>query len=162
MHKLFGVIILIFLAGCAAPKYKGSAIGEIKTKNVVIIHDSDTKSGFEQEMADWLTKRGYKCAVVPEGTKYDSEKLNLEYNGIWKWDLAIFLSRAVVSAFYEGQKIGQVEYYAENNLNTAKFANGAERVSYMMDILFGEKTAIEVNKIIVSGSDKPRKPRRQQ
>jgi len=93
-------------------------------------------------------KNNYEYVVVPDGSKHDLDKVTLEYEGNWQWDLALFLSAANINAYYKGQRIGEVVYEAPNNLNTNKFGNAAERIGYMMDILFGLKTLEEGNQLL--------------
>ena len=96
-------------------------------------------------MEDWLKSHNYEYVVAPDGSKHDSDKLSLEYVGLWSWDMAIFLADARITAYHKGQRVGEVEYQASNNFNLSKFGDGAERIRNMMDVLFGKRTINEAN-----------------
>ncbi|MBE0597847.1 MAG: hypothetical protein IH614_11300 [Desulfuromonadales bacterium] len=150
MKKILWCVLVLVLTGCAGPRYTGSSIESAEKLEVVIINDVDTKAGFQDAIAAWLDKNLYQYIIVPEGSKYEYEKINLEYSGVWRWDLAIFLSEAKISAYNQGQKIGHVEYNAPNNLNGNKFGNAEERISYMMDILFKKTSVDDANKLLIA------------
>lgn len=149
MKNVFWVVLLaIFLSACAAPRYSGSLITDKDFDEVVIIKDLKTKIGFLQTIESWLDKHKYKYKVASDGSKHNLGKLTLEYVGYWKWDLALYLSNAEITAYLKGQRVGEVGYRAPNSLNMRKFGNAEERVGYMMDILFGELTAAEATSLI--------------
>ncbi len=92
------------------------------------------------------SRNGSKAGAITirsDRSRHDPDQLTLEYHGEWKWDLAIFLSRANIQAFHDGQRVGSVDFRAPNSLNGNKFGDGAERVKYMMDVLFGRMSASE-------------------
>ena len=139
-------IIILFATGCASPKYEGNAISadiSKKKPEIEIIQDDKTREGFKVAVEDWLKKNNYSYSVKQSGSQHDLEKLTLEYVGIWRWDLALFLNSAKIEAFHEGQRVSEVTYKAPNNLNTSKFSNAKERIEYLMDVLFGKLTAQE-------------------
>lgn len=138
--------VLLLLVACAGPRYSGSAIPqEILSSNpdVLSIKDKETREGFQNAVESWLTANSQNYVVKPESSQYDPEKLTIEYVGYWKWDLALYLSKAEIEAFYEGQRVSKVEFIAPNSLNTNKWGNGEARIKLMLDIMFGKKTAKE-------------------
>ena len=145
--KVFIVLVLAgFMSACSAPSYKGAPISDStlgSNPEIVIVKDSETKEGFLDTIKQWLTKNGYGYEVKPDDSKHDLEKMTIEYVGHWKWDLALYLSQAEVEAFYKGQRVGEVNYTAANNLNFNKFSNDEERIEYMLDVLFGKLTPAE-------------------
>ena len=149
MKNLFGILLLsVILSGCAGPKYTANPIKEEIKAEVVIVNDKETRDGFQNRVESWVDQHNYEYIAVPEGTKYDLDKVTLEYVGVWRWDLALFLEQASINAYYKGQRIGDVNYRAPNNLNGNKFGNADERIGYMMDILFGQMSVSEGNSLI--------------
>ncbi|MEI7429037.1 MAG: Sbal_3080 family lipoprotein [Betaproteobacteria bacterium] len=145
-----------FLSACASPRYTGASLSLDQNGNkpeIEIVQDTATKIGFLETMEKWLSDNGYKYTRKPDNSKHDLNKLTLEYVGQWRWDLGLFLSEAKIEAFNEGQRVGEVNYKAPNNLNLNKFSNAVERINYMMDILFGKITAVEATKSINSTSN---------
>ena len=143
--------IVLFATGCAAPKYDGTAISdEITNKKpqVEIIHNDKTREGFKETVETWLKKNGYAYTIKQSGSKHDLDKLTIEYVGIWRWDLALFLNSAKIEAFHEGQRVAEATYKAPNNMNMNKFSNADERIKYLMDVLFGKLTPQEATSTI--------------
>ena len=151
---LLVVLMVAFLSGCGAPRYTAKPIHAVdKDVKVVIIDDKETRRGFQETMESWLQRHNYSYTISPDGSKHDLDKLTLEYVGYWHWDMALYLKHAEIDAYHNGQRVGEVEYRVPNTLNFNKFGNGAERIGYMMDILFGELTVNEANKLINSSGD---------
>ena len=151
MKKLLVVLTTsILLSGCAAPKYSGNSIKQkiANITNIEIINDSATRPGFQKSMEGWLRNNNFKYVVKPDNSSHNLEKLTLEYEGHWGWDLALYLNNAHIEAFYKGQRVGKVEFKAPNSLNGKKFGNAEERIGHMMSILFNKKTVTEANKAL--------------
>ena len=149
--NIFFLFLVILISGCAGPRYSGTAVDPGITANdieVVVIKDNKTKEGFLATIEEWLIKNRYNYIVAQDNSKHDLEKLTIEYVGYWKWDMALYLSNAEIEAFYGGQRVAAVEYKAPNTLNGNKFGVGAERITHMLEILFGKITAIEATKTI--------------
>lgn len=142
------ILFAIILPACASPNYTGSRIDDKDFGEVVIIKDLETKIGFLHAIESWLEKHKYNYTIAGDDSKHDLDKLTLEYTGIWRWDLAIFLNKAEIEAFHNGQRVGESEYIAPNNLNMNKYCNAEERIYYLMDIIFGEISANEATKQI--------------
>lgn len=145
-RSLVVLAIAVVLVDCAGPRFSGRAIEprpDPAQYDVVVVEDQDTKDGFRTAIEEWLEARSYHHSIAPDRSRHDPERLTLEYHGEWQWDLAIFLSRANIQAFHDGQRVGSVDFRAPNNLNGNKFGDGAERVQYMMDVLFGRMSASE-------------------
>ncbi len=137
---------ILFVTGCAGPRITGSTIPSNVLSNnpdVLLINDDETREGFNEAMEDWLKDNKKVYTVKPEHTQHDPEKLTIEYVGYWKWDMALYLSRAEIEAFHGGQRIGTVNFKAPNSLNPNKWGSGEERIKLMMDVLYGKKTAKE-------------------
>lgn len=144
------VLITLLMSACAAPRYTGSMIENKNFDEVVVVNHIKTKEGFLQTIESWLEKHNYKYTVASEGSKHNLDQLTLEYIGYWGWDLALYLTNAEITAYHKGQRVGEVQYRAPNSLNLNKFGSAAERIGYMMDILFGERTAQQATTIINS------------
>tara|TARA_R110001583_G_scaffold193745_1_gene362855 strand:+ start:205 stop:681 length:477 start_codon:yes stop_codon:yes gene_type:complete len=149
------VLLTSVLAGCAAPKYTATAIAndyESGDVQVVIINDEKTREGFQKTMESWLDKHNFNYTTSSDGSKHDLEKLTLEYEGHWGWDLALYMNDAYIEAFQNGQRVGKVEFKAPNSLNGNKFGNAEERIGYMMSVLFGRMTEENATKTINSSN----------
>jgi len=147
----FVALLIPLLAACAAPRYTGTAIPiEVQTldPDISLVRHEATREGFRQAIEDWLSKNQYQYKLTESKTRYDNEDLTITYIGHWKWDLAIYLSEATITAFHKGKPVGAVTYQAANNLNTKKFNNAEERIIVMLDILFGKKSLQEAAKSI--------------
>lgn len=149
MNKLLKISILgamIFIVGCAGPRYTGSSIPQnIITENpdVLSINDTETRDGFQSAVELWLKDNNKNYVVKPEGSQHDPEKLTIEYVGHWKWDMALYLSQSDIEAFYKGQRVSKVSFKAPNSLNTNKWGDAEERIGLMLDIMFGKKSVKE-------------------
>lgn len=153
-YLLLSLSVLI-LAGCGAPRYTGSAIPEPKTEvDVVIVKDAETREGFLNTMEAWLQDNDYTYTVVPDKSKHDLDKLTLEYEGHWGWDLALFLKQAEINAYQNGQRVGEVEFKVPYTANPNKFGDASKRIGFMMDTVFGKKTAEEATKAANSSDSK--------
>ncbi|MEZ8602620.1 Sbal_3080 family lipoprotein [Vibrio splendidus] len=153
-YLLLSLSVLI-LAGCGAPRYTGSAIPEPTTEvDVVIVKDAETREGFLNTMEAWLQDNDYTYTVVPDKSKHDLDKLTLEYEGHWSWDLALFLKQAEINAYQNGQRVGEVEFKVPYTANPNKFGDASKRIGFMMDTVFGKKTAEEATKAANSSDSK--------
>ncbi len=153
-YLLLSLSVLI-LAGCGAPRYTGSAIPEPTTEvDVVIVKDAETREGFLNTMETWLQDNDYTYTVVPDKSQHDLDKLTLEYEGHWGWDLALFLKQAEINAYQNGQRVGEVEFKVPYTANPNKFGNATKRIGFMMDTIFGKKTAEEATKAANSSDSK--------
>ena len=153
-YLLLSLSVLI-LAGCGAPRYTGSAIPEPTTEvDVVIVKDAETREGFLNTMETWLQDNDYTYTVVPDKSQHDLDKLTLEYEGHWSWDLALFLKQAEINAYQNGQRVGEVEFKVPYTANPNKFGNASKRIGFMMDTVFGKKTAEEATKAANSSDSK--------
>ncbi|MCP3127912.1 Sbal_3080 family lipoprotein [Shewanella sp. KJ2020] len=151
---LVAVLGIAILSGCAAPRYTAKPI-ETDTSNVeiVIIKDKETRDGFQETMETWLKANNYTYTVQPDGSKHDLNKLTLEYEGNWAWDLALYLKSAEINAFQNGQRVGNIKFQVPYTANPSKFGNAADRISYMMSALFGQITADEATKKVNGSSN---------
>lgn len=153
-YLLLSLSVLI-LAGCGSPRYTGSAIPEPTTEvDVVIVKDAETREGFLNTMETWLQDNDYTYTVVPDKSQHDLDKLTLEYEGHWGWDLALFLKQAEINAYQNGQRVGEVEFKVPYTANPNKFGNATKRIGFMMDTIFGKKTAEEATKAANSSDSK--------
>lgn len=154
MNKILVLALLAgTLVGCGSPRYTGTSVPETNVKpEVVIVKDNATREGFLTTMEQWLQKNEFSYVVVPEQSKHDLEKLTLEYEGRWSWDLALFLSHADIQAYQGGQRVGKVEFKVPYTANPNKFGDASERIGLMMDTLFGRMTAKEATKVVNSSS----------
>lgn len=153
-YLLLSLSVLI-LAGCGAPRYTGSSIPEPTTEvDVVIVKDAETREGFLNTMETWLQDNDYTYTVVPDKSQHDLDKLTLEYEGHWGWDLALFLKQAEINAYQNGQRVGEVEFKVPYTANPNKFGNATKRIGFMMDTVFGKKTAEEATKAANSSDSK--------
>lgn len=153
-YLLLSLSVLI-LAGCGAPRYTGSSIPEPTTEvDVVIVKDAETREGFLNTMEAWLQDNDYTYTVVPDKSQHDLDKLTLEYEGHWGWDLALFLKQAEINAYQNGQRVGEVEFKVPYTANPNKFGDASKRIGFMMDTVFGKKTAEEATKAANSSDSK--------
>tara|TARA_R110002124_G_scaffold61789_2_gene169054 strand:+ start:2373 stop:2837 length:465 start_codon:yes stop_codon:yes gene_type:complete len=147
MGKAFKLLVIfgvLMVTGCAGPRITGSAIPQnvLDAKpDIISIDDDETRQGFQQAVEGWLASNGLIYTVAPENSLHDPDKLTIEYEGVWRWDMALYLSRAHLEAFYKGQRVSKVSFVAPNSLNTNKWGKGEERIHLMMDVLFGKKSS---------------------
>ncbi|MGL6314296.1 Sbal_3080 family lipoprotein [Vibrio sp. WXL103] len=150
--KVIAASVALLLTGCAAPKYQGSAIDHENPNNqVTIIKDEATRDIFLTTMLDWCDANQYTCKVSHEGTEQDEDELTLDYIAKWSWDIATFIGEARISAFHEGERVGNVTFSAPNNANLNKFGDDEARISAMMDVLFGLSSSEQATQLIEDG-----------
>jgi len=150
---LLAAVGVVVLSGCGSPRYTAKPIEtNVNNVEVVIVNDKDTRDGFQDTMESWLQINNYNYTILPDGSKHDLNKLTLEYEGHWGWDLALYLKNAEINAFQNGQRVGEVKFKVPYTANPNKFGDGAERIGYMMDTLFGQITADEATKKVNSSN----------
>ncbi|MGR5543781.1 Sbal_3080 family lipoprotein [Vibrio sp. PNB22_2_2] len=141
------------LVGCGSPRYTGNSVPGTNSKpEVVIIKDNETRIGFLDTMELWLQENNYTYVVVPDRSKHDLDKITLEYQGHWGWDLALYLKSAEINAYQAGQRVGEVHFEVPYTANPNKFGDASKRISFMMDILFGQMTPVQATKAANSPS----------
>ncbi len=69
----------------------------------------------------------------------------MEYEGHWGWDLALFLKQAEINAYQNGQRVGEVEFKVPYTASE-QVQYATKRIGFMMDTVFGKKTAEEATK----------------
>lgn len=146
INKFAFILSLTVLAGCAGPRISGNAIpSEIISSDpeILSINDAETRDGFQRAVESWLSKNRKKYTVKPDYSKHEPDKITLEYEGKWGWDLALYLREAEIEAFYKGQRVSSVSFKAPNSLNANKWGNAEERINLMLDVLFGKLSAAE-------------------
>lgn len=147
-------ISIAVLSGCGSPRYTATPIEtSVSNIEVVIVDDRETRDGFQETMELWLQENNYKYTVSPDGSRHDLNKLTLEYEGHWGWDLALYLKNADINAFQHGQRVGEVKFKVPYTANPNKFGDGATRIRYMMDTLFGQITADEATRKVNSSNN---------
>ena len=160
MKKKYLVTIIalpILLGGCAGPRYSGEGISKdilSKKPDIVSINDSKTRDGFQTVVEDYLVNGEYKYTVQPEDSEHDHQKVTIEYVGYWGWDLALYLNRAEIEAFYQGQRVGKINFESPNSLNPNKWGSAEKRIGLMLDILFGKITAKEATNALSKSAKK--------
>lgn len=143
------ILSLAAMAGCAGPRITGEAIpAEITSVNpeILSINDAETREGFQRAVEKWLSKNGKKYSVKSGHSKHEPDKITLEYEGKWSWDLALYLGEAEIEAFYNGRHVSSVSFRASNNLNTNKWGDAEGRINLMLDVLFGKISAADATR----------------
>ncbi len=138
--------LVILLSGCSSPKLTGTQIPEEILANnpqVLVINDDETRDGFQHAVEAWMDTNQISYVVKPEGEKHQPELITIEYVGYWSWDFALFLSRAEIEAFYQGQRVSKISYTAPNNMNTTKFGDADERIKLMLEVMFANQSLEE-------------------
>ncbi len=143
--KMKKIIVLslasLTLVGCGSPRYMGTPVPETNIKSeIVVVKDNETRSGFQNTIESWLQEHNYSYVVVPDNSKHDLNKLTLEYEGHWGWDLALYLKNAEITAYQGGQRVGEVKFKVPYTANPNKFGDASKRIGFMMDTLFGQMT----------------------
>lgn len=148
---LFVFITLLILSGCGSPRYAAQPIKAMTNKaDIVIVKDDATREGFLEAMETWLTENHYTYKIIDSGAKHDLSKLTLEYEGLWRWDLALYLQDAEIKAYQQGQKVGEVDFHVPYTMNPSKFGSAEKRIRLMMAALFGQMSDEEATKIVNS------------
>jgi hypothetical protein len=161
MIRLLCATFFIFIFGCAGPRFNAKPLPEEIVSNdirVLLIMNSKTRKGFLDTMEEWLASNGYDYVVVPDNSEHQENMITIDYFGRWSWDVAIFLGSAEIRAFHKGLRVGHVGYEAPDTFNPAKFGKGAQRVKYMMEILFGRLSPDEALQKINTPSDVTKSP----
>jgi hypothetical protein len=139
MKKILIILASItILSACGSPRYNSSPIECNHINTVAIVKNEKTREGFLQTIETWLKSNNYDYIVTPSNSKHDPDMLTLEYVGYWAWDLALYLKEAEISAYQNGQRVGNVNYRVPYTANPKKFGKGSERINTMMDVLFGK------------------------
>ena len=139
--------ISLTLIGCGSPRYTGSSVPITNIKpEVVIVQDNDTRAGFLDTIKVWLQDNNYSYIISPDNLKHDLNKLTIEYEGHWGWDLALYLKDAEIKAYQGGQRVGDIKFKVPYTANPNKFGNASKRIGFMMDTLFGQMTPAQATK----------------
>lgn len=139
--------ISLTLIGYGSPRYTGSSVPITNIKpEVVIVQDNDTRAGFLDTIKVWLQDNNYSYIISPDNSKHDLNKLTIEYEGHWGWDLALYLKDAEIKAYQGGQRVGDIKFKVPYTANPNKFGNASKRIGFMMDTLFGQMTPDQATK----------------
>ena len=85
-------MVSLTLIGCGSPRYTGSSVPITNIKpEVVVVQDNDTRPGFLDTIKVWLQDNNYSYIIASDNSKHDLNKLTIEYEGHWGWDLALYL-----------------------------------------------------------------------
>lgn len=135
--KKLGILLVVFLTGCGATKYyvRGEEASKSLNKNIplVIVENTQTRSGFLESIKNWLEENGFEYTIVsqkPKNIPY------LRYEGKWSWDLTIYLRRGFISLYLDNKMASRCKIEVPNNLNLSKFDKGENKIDIMMDLLF--------------------------
>ena len=143
---------VIFLAGCAGPKFLAKPINEDnKLKKVTVVKDDATREIFLGTIEIWCLDTNHECNFVADRSKHVPEELTLNYISRWTWDLKTYISDAKIKAYRNNKLVGEVSFKAPNTLDTNKYGNDDQRIETMMQLLFGLMTVSDANKMLKSG-----------
>jgi len=153
VRKVYSFIfIVMFLTGCAAPKFHVESIdGYDKLMPITIVRDDATRGIFLSTMETWCLDKGVDCSIVPDGTKHIDDDLTLDYVSRWSWDVTTYISDSTIKAYKNKKRVGTVTFNAPDSLDFDKFGDDDKRIDMMMKLLFGEITEAEANKKLSSG-----------
>lgn len=151
LKTLLTISAVLLITGCAAPRYEQQTFNNdivLSDKEFILVKDDKTRKGFLKAMEKWLKTNEYSYELGKQGDSFDKDKISLEYVGQWSWDMGLFMSLAEIKTFQDGRRVNEVTFRAFNNANLNKFGDAEKRIGYMMDVLFGKKTAEEATKAI--------------
>lgn len=152
MRHFTALLFMALLTACAAPQFNATPLQNTNAP-IVIIEHKETRAGFLESIKNWLNQHGYDYSTSPDGSMHDPEKITLEYEGHWGWDIALYLKNAEIKAYSDGQGVGEVTYKVPYTANLNKFSVASERISNMMDLLFGRISVQDANTKITSSKD---------
>ena len=133
------VMIPLLVSGCAITQDFKVASGIKDAKTVNIITNAETKEGFLEAMKTWLEENGYEYNVLADGSSTKQDGWALTYNGLWSWDLTIYMSKAFIKAYENGVLAGESKYSVQggaSSMNLGKFKKAEETVWALMSKLF--------------------------
>jgi len=132
-------VLISMLAGCAITQDYRVAKGIKNASNVNIITNTKNREGFLEVMKTWLEENGYKYTILPGGSSNKQAGWVLTYNGLWSWDLTIYLSKATIKAYENGVLAGESKFLVQGgatSMNLGKFRKAEETIREMMEKLF--------------------------
>lgn len=139
--KIFKTLLLlmvaVMLAGCAVSHDFKAAPGIKNAVTINIVEDHETREGVLDVMTTWLTENGFKHKILPPGSDINQEGWMLTYTAQWSWDLTIYLSKAIISAYNNGMPMGYAKYSA-TGFDLNKFEKAEPTIRKMMSNLFSK------------------------
>lgn len=149
MKNLILILVAFWMSGCCLIKHEANPLKEpTSVNNIVIIKDETTREGYLDAVKDWLTRNDYKFKVVEAGkVKRSEEEWIMNYVGVWRWDMSIFLSKSEIKMFNKGKEVGNATYSVVGDqwsLNLSKWRSAEKTIHRMLDELFNKPKKIKI------------------
>ena len=130
-------IALALATGGCAIRQNVTPVARIEGKEICIIQNDSVKQGFLETYMRVLNEKGYAVKTLPASAGLTACPVTSTYNGLWRWDLALYLAYAEIRVYDKGKQIGQAVYDASRgggSLN--KFINAENKIAELVNQLF--------------------------
>ena len=129
---------VVALSGCAITQEVTPSGLDQRAQELCLVRNSEVvQDGFHDVYQRVLEKKGFKVRWLPDKSPVTSCPLVGTYEVIYRWDLAIYLARADLRIYADGQEAGRAVYDSlSGGANLSKFIQTEPKLTELIDQLF--------------------------
>ncbi|RYF18985.1 MAG: hypothetical protein EOO30_01190 [Comamonadaceae bacterium] len=128
--------LLAMLAGCAIQQTVKPVEG-IQGREICIIDNPAVRPGFVEAYKRSLAAKGYAVRQLPATAAITQCAVTSTYTAKWRWDMAMYMSYAVLKVYHQGKPTGEAVYDSQRGgANPNKFIDADRKVGELVDQLF--------------------------
>jgi hypothetical protein len=126
------------LAGCAITQQVTPFKSAQRSQDLCLVRNSEVvQDGFHDVYVRVLERKGFTVKTLADKSPVASCPLLATYEAIYRWDLAIYLARADLRVFTDGQEAGRALYDSlSGGANMNKFIRTEPKLTELVDQLF--------------------------
>lgn len=135
--------ILLAVSGCSITQEITPSKLDQRNQELCLVKNSEVvQDGFHDVYVQVLEKKGFKVRTLPDKSPSNSCPLVATYEAIYRWDMAIYLARADLRIWANGQEAGRAVYDSlSGGANMSKFIRTEPKLTELVDQLFPQLKA---------------------
>jgi len=133
------ILMMLSLVGCGSisQKVQPVALSGSEAREICVVENSDVKHEFLASYTGALARKGFSVRVLPQGTAPGACPLTTTYDAKWQWDLALYLSFALLKVYHNNRLEGEALYDAtQAKMKTDKFIKAEMKIQELTNQLF--------------------------
>ncbi len=132
------VVAVVALSGCAITQNVSPVRLSQPAQELCLVRNSEVvQDGFHDVYAKVLERKGFRVNSLPDRTAVNACPLLGTYEAIYRWDLAIYLARADLKVYSNGQEAGRAVYDSlSGGATLSKFIRTEAKLTELVDQLF--------------------------
>lgn len=136
--KAIPVLAVALLAGCSIKQdVRPAQLDTNAAPEICLIPATGVRKSLTQAYARALQQKGFITRELSEGSSNTRCPLATAYTATWRWDLALYMSKARFEVYQNGRSVGLAEYDASwGGARLDKFIDAEAKVFELVDQLF--------------------------